>query len=135
MLYEVITAKLELRKQQLVYAGEAENRRSLAKLATELAAGKAEFEQLMTRQSMAKADLNQYVTTFSDANGTLKTIPAFEIVRHYQPNSMSVLDKSLTYLSKLVELFVGEPRESNTEGGLFPAIFGTVMLIFRNNFV
>ena len=32
------------------------------------------------------------------------------------------------YAHKLVELFVGEPRESNTEGGLFPGIFGTVML-------
>ncbi len=34
------------------------------------------------------------------------------------------------YLVKLKELILGEPRESNTEGGLFPAIFGTIMLIF-----
>ncbi len=32
--------------------------------------------------------------------------------------------------SKIGELFWDNPRESNTEGGLFPAIFGTVMLIF-----
>ena len=43
---------------------------------------------------------------------------------------MSVSAKVFFYLEKLKELIVGEPRESNTEGGLFPAIFGTVMLIF-----
>jgi phosphate transport system permease protein len=36
----------------------------------------------------------------------------------------------LFYGHKLVELLTGQPRESNTEGGLFPAIFGTVILIF-----
>ena len=34
------------------------------------------------------------------------------------------------YLAKIGELLWDNPRESNTEGGLFPAIFGTVMLIF-----
>jgi hypothetical protein len=35
------------------------------------------------------------------------------------------------YVAKVWELLWGEPRESNTEGGLFPAIFGTVMQIGR----
>jgi phosphate transport system permease protein len=43
---------------------------------------------------------------------------------------MSTGDKVLFYGHKLVELLTGQPRESNTEGGLFPAIFGTVILIF-----
>ena len=34
------------------------------------------------------------------------------------------------YVAKIWELLWDEPRESNTEGGLFPAIFGTVMLVF-----
>ena len=34
------------------------------------------------------------------------------------------------YATKIWELLWAEPRESNTEGGLFPAIFGTVMLVF-----
>jgi phosphate transport system permease protein len=33
------------------------------------------------------------------------------------------------YASKVWELLSDEPRESNTEGGLFPAIFGTVMMV------
>jgi len=43
---------------------------------------------------------------------------------------MGFLSKCGHYLSKVGELLWDNPRESNTEGGLFPAIFGTVMLIF-----
>src|SRR6185436_19428542 len=34
------------------------------------------------------------------------------------------------YLGRLWEFVTGDPRESNTEGGIFPAIFGTVMMVF-----
>ena len=33
-----------------------------------------------------------------------------------------------------VEFVAGDPRESNTEGGIFPAIFGTVMMVFLMSF-
>jgi phosphate transport system permease protein len=38
--------------------------------------------------------------------------------------------KFIHYSAKVIELFTTDPRESNTEGGLFPAIFGTIMLVF-----
>jgi phosphate transport system permease protein len=42
---------------------------------------------------------------------------------------MGPLAKTGFYLSKVWEFVAGEPRESNTEGGVFPAIFGTVMMV------
>ena len=51
-------------------------------------------------------------------------------MRFYDPNAMGFFGKCGHYLSKIGELLWDNPRESNTEGGLFPAIFGTVMLIF-----
>jgi phosphate transport system permease protein len=48
---------------------------------------------------------------------------------------MSTGEKVLFYLNNLKVLILGQPRESNTEGGLFPAIFGTVMLIFLMSLV
>jgi phosphate transport system permease protein len=33
------------------------------------------------------------------------------------------------YLQKVWEFIADDPRESNTEGGVFPAIFGTVMMV------
>ncbi len=53
-----------------------------------------------------------------------------DIVRSYQPNAMGLAAKLGHYVAKMWELLWSEPRESNTEGGLFPAIFGTVMLVF-----
>ena len=42
---------------------------------------------------------------------------------------MGPFSKLLTYFSKLGEFMTAEPREANTEGGIFPAIFGTVMMV------
>jgi len=53
-----------------------------------------------------------------------------DIVRAWQPNDMGVGSKCWHYVTKIGELLWAEPRESNTEGGLFPAIFGTVTLVF-----
>ncbi|MBI3329760.1 MAG: ABC transporter permease subunit [Nitrospinae bacterium] len=42
---------------------------------------------------------------------------------------MGMAEKTAFYLAKVWEFVAGDPRESNTEGGVFPAIFGTVMLV------
>ena len=39
------------------------------------------------------------------------------------------------YAGRLWEFVSGDPRESNTEGGIFPAIFGTVMMVFMMSVV
>jgi phosphate transport system permease protein len=52
-----------------------------------------------------------------------------DIVRIYRPNSMERVDKAMLYGERFWEFMSGYPRESNTEGGVFPAIFGTVMMV------
>jgi phosphate transport system permease protein len=42
---------------------------------------------------------------------------------------MSLPAKTVHYLAKVWQFVSDAPRESNTEGGVFPAIFGTVMLV------
>src|SRR4030095_4170397 len=39
------------------------------------------------------------------------------------------MGRARVYASRLWEFVSGDPRESNTEGGIFPAIFGTVMMV------
>ena len=79
------------------------------------------------------ASLNQAIIRDSliaeVADGRLVDLPLAKVVRIYQPNSMSILDKSLHYAAKLWEFVSDEPREANTEGGIFPAIFGTVLMV------
>ena len=62
-------------------------------------------------------------------DGQTVDIPLSQIVRAFRANSMSVFEKVSMYLSKLHEFIFDDPREANTEGGIFPAIFGTIMMV------
>ena len=55
--------------------------------------------------------------------------PLSDVIRVWQPNAMSTYEKLLHYMKSLGVFLTGEPREANTEGGIFPAIFGTVMMV------
>ncbi|WP_065758122.1 phosphate ABC transporter permease PstA [Pseudomonas defluvii] len=63
-----------------------------------------------------------------DANGREVEINLSKVVHAYQPNAMGTLTKLGVYFSKVWEFLSDDPREANTEGGIFPAIFGTVMM-------
>jgi phosphate transport system permease protein len=89
-----------------------------------------ESQQLVQRQHELETALAANVAVFAEAHGQSRTIPILSIVRAYRPNDMGLRAKTGHYLAKLWELFTAGPRESNTEGGLFPAIFGTLMLMF-----
>ena len=67
--------------------------------------------------------------TLADANGEEKTLPVSAIVRIFRPNELGLGGRLRVYFSRLGEFVAAEPRESNTEGGVFPAIFGTVMMV------
>jgi phosphate transport system permease protein len=66
---------------------------------------------------------------FLAANDAEVEIEFADIVRAYKPNQMGFAEKLITYFAKLGEFLTDEPREANTEGGIFPAIFGTVMMV------
>lgn len=51
------------------------------------------------------------------------------VVRVTRPNEMSVVGKSLDYVDRFWAFLTEDPREANTEGGIFPAIFGTVTMV------
>jgi phosphate transport system permease protein len=62
-------------------------------------------------------------------DGRVVEIPLAQLVRAYRPNAMGLFNKMGFYLSKLWEFVSDDPREANTEGGIFPAIFGTVLMV------
>ena len=63
------------------------------------------------------------------SDGREVDIALAKIVDVYQPNKMSVWDKLGFYFHELWKFVSGDPREANTEGGIFPAIFGTVLMV------
>jgi len=82
-------------------------------------------EQLLTLSNQLERDS----ISASVMGGRVVNIPVEQIVRAYQPNAMHFGDKIGFYFAKLFEFVSAEPREANTEGGVFPAIFGTVMMV------
>ena len=89
----------------------------------------AEHEALSERLDELRAQHQRWAVEVALAGGETRRVDVAVIVRAYRPNSMGLGAKVQTYLSKGWEFVAGEPRESNTEGGIFPAIFGTVMMV------
>lgn len=65
----------------------------------------------------------------SESTGTELEIPLESVIHVIRPNSMNVFTKIGQYILKVGEFVTEDPREANTEGGIFPAIFGTVMMV------
>ncbi len=62
------------------------------------------------------------------AGGQTKDLLLADIVRAYPANRLSLVGKVGLYLARWWEFLSADPREANSEGGVFPAIFGTVIL-------
>ncbi len=103
--------------------------RKIAQLQAELAALDVESRDRVNERSNLEAQLRKNVALFRDSEGKSRSIALIDIIRVYQPNSIGFFGKVGHYLTKVWELLSTPPRESNTEGGVLPALFGTVTLI------
>jgi phosphate transport system permease protein len=56
-------------------------------------------------------------------------VPIGQIRRTVPANLLDTGDTIALYAARVWEFVSGEPREANTEGGIFPAIFGTAILV------
>ncbi len=90
---------------------------------------KDRFEQLRSKMTELHGEIRRDSMLVEAMNGRQLDIPLEKVVRVYYPNSMGILDKLGFYFAKVWEFVSDEPREANTEGGIFPAIFGTVMMV------
>jgi phosphate transport system permease protein len=99
-----------------------------ADLDAERAQWDAEYKVLETRLVELYQAFNRDSVTVRTVDGQEQEISLGKVVRAFQPNAMSFGDKLGFYFIKLWEFVSDEPREANTEGGIFPAIFGTVLM-------
>ncbi|WP_206842288.1 phosphate ABC transporter permease PstA [Marinobacterium iners] len=63
------------------------------------------------------------------ADGRVLEFAMVDVIRAYRPNGMSLVDRLEHVGIKLWEFLSDSPREGNTEGGVFPALFGTVLMV------
>ncbi len=128
--HRIEAARLQRRALSLGKAGtpaiEAQDQalaRRMADLEQDYQSKTAELEELHRQ-----AGRDTLLLTLS--NGKRIGVPLSQILSLTRPNEMTGFDKTRAYLGNLWTFLSGEPREANTEGGIFPAIFGTVLMVF-----
>lgn len=100
-----------------------------AKIAEERAVLEKEYAVIKVDRDAVSQQLKRDQLIAKTADGKEVVIALDHIVRIIRPNTMSVAAKLGSYISHFWEFMTDEPRESNTEGGIFPAIFGTITMV------
>jgi phosphate transport system permease protein len=127
--YNIENLRLQIKKIEFAGKNLEKDLNKLAQIESEIADQNKIYEILRSKVDSLNQLALKYSIYCEDVNGRGKTIPLLNIVRVYQPNNMAFLSKLGFTFSKIREFIFDDPRESNTEGGVFPAIFGTVMMV------
>jgi phosphate transport system permease protein len=122
-------ARLAVREAELAH-GEASPEAAAARERSDAtqAAAEREYERLSGEIAELDRENARYALGLETADGIAVEMPLDQIVRAWPANRMGLLDSLGLYLSRWGEFLFDEPREANSEGGVYPAIFGTVVM-------
>ena len=123
--------RVRLAEKRLALAGKTREThpQEYEPLAARRAELQAEYEVQRDELNLLHRELARDSIVVRSVDGQEVTIDLGKVVRGYRPNAMGLFDKIGFYFSKIWEFMVEDPREANTEGGIFPAIFGTVFMV------
>ncbi len=127
--YRLEQTRLETRRAALRHGPDAPEteavRRSVEARVAEL---QQEFERHQARVAEIREVDRRNRIILEEVNGRTKETELSQIVRFYAANDIGFFEKIGIYASRWVEFLTTEPREANTQGGVLPAIFGTVAM-------
>ncbi len=127
--YQINQERLETRRIELRHGADSvEYRERVATAASRIALLEREFQALQAQANAIKEQDRRSRIVLEDVAGTTKETQLSQIVRFYAANDLGPLQKLGVYFSRWSEFLTSEPREANTEGGILPAIFGTVTM-------
>ena len=99
-----------------------------ARLQSEMDRLQTEYDKLAARARELREQQDDRKLEFRLATGEVREIPFGNIRKAYFPNEMSFLEKTGFFFAEIGKFVSTPPREANTEGGIFPAIFGTFVM-------
>ena len=124
-------AELEFHLKALEKKGTAADQGDLKRTTERIAVLRKEYEI----QAIKARELRQQQSThaltlklYSGESGEEKTYPLGQIVTVEWSNELNWFQRMGVCLSRLWTFLADNPREANTEGGIFPAIFGTFVM-------
>lgn len=134
-------ARLRKTLKQLEVIEIGANSSELAKLHQEIRLGRGgvqadaslaklqqEFAELDQRRRKIKKELERGKLTVTSTDGRELEIPAEELLNVFPSNRAGFFGKLGEALHRGWEFLSADPREANTEGGVFPALFGTIVM-------
>lgn len=103
----------------------------------ELEKNQLDNELALTEQDIddLRDKLGKQALIMEDMSGEQVQLPIGQILRFWYPNQMSLSEKIVHWAHGVWLFLSDDPRESNSEGGVFPAIFGTVLLVLLMSIV
>ena len=102
---------------------------ALGKIEQERKSLKSEYAVLLNQTQALYKEIHRDSIRATVMDGKEVVIPLEKIVKAWQPNKFNLPEKVGFYIGSLWSFISEDPREANTEGGIFPAIFGTVMMV------
>ena len=103
----------------------AETQRSFENRTREI---EKENERLAGEIRDLRHENDRYAMVMTTIDGEEATLVLSDVVRAYPANQLGFFDKLSVYSSRWREFITGDPREANSEGGVWPAIVGTVIM-------
>jgi phosphate transport system permease protein len=128
--YAIDRVRLDLRRLELAPSPLPERAREVEALVARKIELEASYTEHLDELASLRAQLEEGELRLVTADGTPRAVPIGQIVRAVEPNALSTGGKLTLYADRVWNFISGEPREANTEGGIFPALFGTVMMVF-----
>jgi len=89
----------------------------------------ADYQILETQLMAIRDKVSRDQLVVRAMGGEVIKIGFEQILKITYNNKLSVFGRILVFIQQIGSFLVDDPREANTEGGVFPAIFGTVLMV------
>ena len=124
--YRLEQLRLDRRRQQLQNPDGVQDFSDIEQEEAEL---RAQYQEIETEIRGLSDALNRDEIHLRTAGGKDLHVSLSEVVQAWRPNDMSIWSKLGMYFKNIWHFLSDNPREANTEGGIFPALFGTVLMV------
>lgn len=97
-------------------------------LELEIADGKLKESEYANESTSKRNKLLKNILHYSTASGLNGSVAIGNVIHYYFPNQLSTGGKLSMFFGNIWRFLSEDPRHANTEGGVFPAIIGTLMM-------
>ncbi|HHH0172215.1 TPA: phosphate ABC transporter permease PstA [Yersinia enterocolitica] len=125
---------LRLQKKRLQMSGNFDGK-AQDRIEAEWGELQRSHQAMMEKLRGLQSDQSRYTLLLRDMNGQVHPLPLSQINRAWYPNDMSLGQKLRHFAVQIHKFLTDNPRNANTEGGVFPAIFGTVLMVILMSIV